>query len=450
MRTIKLSKGLNIEMPGKAAEKVAGAVASQEIAVVPDHFVGITPKVAVKEGDSVQAGSVLLYDKNHPEVKILSPVSGEVTAVARGERRKLLYVSVKANGQETQADLPKISTSGKKEEVAEAIFAAGFGALIRQRPYDVVANLANMPKAIFVSAFDSAPLAPDYNFILKGEEANLQAGLTALSRVAKVYYSVSPATSPALRNMKDVEVNEFVGKHPAGLVGVQMNHLDPVNKGEYVWSMNVQDVAMMGRYINSGKLDLTRKIAVAGAKVKDPAYVTVLAGSKIGDICRDNLIRDEHLRIINGNPLTGLRTSEEDALSPFAAQVTVIAEGDETDEMLGWAMPRLKKFSSTRLFATKLQQAFCKNRTYDFDARICGGERAFIMSGEYDRVFPMDILPEQLVKAMIARNLDHMEQLGAYEVAPEDFALCEFVCTSKIETQRIVREALDYMRKELE
>ncbi len=450
MATIKLKKGLNIKISGDAEAKVAGKVISQEVAIVPDYFEGMTPKVAVKEGDTVMIGSTILFDKKHPEVKVVSPVCGTIKQVARGERRKLLYVLIEQNGQAEQAALPTIDLKAGREVVLAAMLEAGFGAALRQRPYDVVANPAVAPKAIFVSAFDSAPLAADYNFVLKGEEANVQAGLNVLATIAKTYYSVSPATSAELRNMKGVEINEFIGAHPAGNVGVHINHLNPVNKEEVVWTINIMDVAMLGRYVNTGKLDFTRRVAIAGPKVKHPAYVETISGTAVAALTEGNVNLNETIRVINGNVLTGLNANNNGYLSPFANVVTVIAEGDQADELFGWAMPRFNKFSNSCLFFTKLQTLLCPKKQFDFDARILGGERAFIVSGEYDRVFPMDIMPEQLVKAMIARNLEKMEQLGAYEVAPEDFALCEFVCTSKIETQHIVREALNYMRKELE
>ncbi len=449
MKTIKLKKGLNIQMAGAAEQKLAGTIESKVVAIVPDHYEGITAKVAVKVGDAVKVGSPVLFDKNHPELKIVSPVCGVVKEVARGERRKLLYVAIERNG-ELQEELPAIDVKAGKEAVVNAIMTAGFGALLRQRPYDVIANPAVMPKAIFVSAFDTTPLAQDYNYVLAGEEKNVQEGLRALAAVAPVYYSVAPQTSAALRNMQGVEINEFVGNHPAGNVGVHINHLNPVNKGETVWTMNVQDVAMLGRYAVTGKLSFERIIAVAGPKVKAPAYVKTIAGTPVVEIVNGNVMNDETVRVINGNVLTGLKAAEGEVLSPFAGAVTAIAEGDHADELLGWAMPRFNRFSSTCLYLTKLQQLLCPKKKFEFDARICGGERAFIMSGEYDKVFPMDIMPEQLVKAMIAKNIDKMEQLGAYEVAPEDFALCEFVCTSKIQTQAIVRDALNYMRRELE
>lgn len=452
MRTIKLKKGLNIELAGKAALHVATISQPDTVAIVPDHFKGIIPKVAVKEGDTVKAGSVLLFDKNHPELKIVSPVSGIVAEIARGERRKLLYVSVKRDIETRYEQFGKINLNSSREEILNALLAAGFGAFIRQRPYDIVANPTVAPKAIFISAFDSAPLAPDYNFVLKGQASTIQTALSTLAKLTdgKVYYSINPHTSAELKNMKDVEITEFIGDHPAGNVGVQINHLNPINKGEVVWTLNIQDVALLGRFITTGVVNFTKTIAVAGPEVIEPTYVKAVYGTSISAITDCNVSKGINVRFINGNVLSGTQIFENGVLSPFANVISVIAEGDTADEFAGWAMPRLNKFSNSNLFATKIIRKIFPKAQFDFDARILGGERAFIMSGEMEQVFPMDILPEQLLKAMIAKNIDKMEQLGAFEVAPEDFALCEFVCTSKIELQKIVREALDYMKKELE
>lgn len=452
MKTIKLKKGLDIEISGNASLHVTSTSQPDTIAVVPDDFTGITPKIAVKEGDTVKAGSVLFFDKKHPELKIVSPVSGKVAEVARGERRKLLYVAVKRDIETTYQKFKTIDLNAKREDILSALLEAGFGALIRQRPYDVIANPTVHPKAIFVSAFDSAPLAPDYNFVLKGQASQVQTGLSILAKLTdgKVFYSVSPSTSVELRNMKDVEINEFVGPHPAGTVGVQINYLNPVNKGEVVWSINIQDVALIGRFATTGVVNLTKTIAIAGPEVIEPAYVKTVYGTSIANITDCNISKGVKVRYINGDVLSGTKVEANGVLSPFANVVSVIAEGNNTHEFIGWAMPRLNKFSNSNLFATKLIRKLCPKKQFEFDARILGGERAFIMSGELEKVFPMDILPEQLIKAMITKNLDKMEQLGAYEVAPEDFGLCEFVCTSKIEIQKIVREALDYMKKELE
>jgi Na+-transporting NADH:ubiquinone oxidoreductase subunit A len=452
METIKLKKGLDIAIAGRAECRVVSMTQPDVVKVVPDDYAGFTPKVVVKEGDSVKVGTTLLFDKRHPDLKIVAPVSGSVAEVARGERRKLLYVAIRRDGKQTCEDLAKIDLNASREQVLAAVLGAGFGALIRQRPYDVLANPEVAPKAIFVSAFDSAPLAPDYNFILKGRTAEVQAGLSTLAKLTdgNVYFSVAPTTAPDLRAAKGVVVTEFVGAHPAGCVGVQINHLNPVNKGEVVWTMNVQDVALLGHFALTGELNLERLIAVAGPEVIEPAYVRTVSGTAISSIVNCNLSHGVKVRVVNGNLLTGTKADEGATLSPFAGVVSAIAEGDHADEAFGWIMPRFSKFSNNALYLTKLLQKICPKKTFDFDARLLGGRRAFIVSGEMEKVLPMDIMPEQLVKAMIARNIDKMEQLGAYEIAPEDLALCEFVCTSKIEIQRIVREALDYMQKELE
>ncbi|MBQ0007645.1 MAG: Na(+)-translocating NADH-quinone reductase subunit A [bacterium] len=450
MNTIKIKRGLDIKIGGKAEERLSQTIMSKEIAIVPDQYVGLAPKLAVKEGDQVSIGTPVLFDKNHPALKVVSPVCGQVKSVVRGERRKLLSIVIERNdAAEQRADMPSLNTKSADETIA-VLCELGFSALIHQRPYDVVANPEVMPKAIFVSAFNTAPLGADYNFVYKDEAANIQAGLDVLVRIAKTYYSIAPSTCSELRNMKGVEVNEFAGVHPASNVGVHINHLNPVNKGEVVWTVPMFAVALIGRYANTGKSDWMQTIAVAGPKVKTPCYVKAIGCCQIGSIVKDNINADENIRIINGNVLTGLKATNEDFLSPMADCVNVIAEGDHEDELFGWMMPRFNKFSASRLYCSRLLSCLSPKKTYRFDARMLGSERAFIMSGEYDKVFPMDIFPEQLCKAMITRNIDKMEQLGAYEVAPEDFALCEFVCTSKIETQKIVREALDFMRKELE
>lgn len=451
MNSIKIKRGLDIKIGGKAEEKMGQTILSKEVAIVPDFYVGLAPKLAVREGDAVQIGTPVLFDKNHPELKVVSPVCGTVKAVNRGERRKLMSIVIERNDSADQmAEMPRFDNATTPENVVEVLCATGYAAMMRQRPYDVVANPAVMPKAIFVSAFCSAPLDADFSFALRDEAANIQAGLNILAKIAKTYYSVAPDTSAALRNMSNVEINEFAGPHPAGNVGVHINHLNPVNKGESVWTIALPTVAMIGRYATTGKMDWFENIAIAGPKVKEPMYVRTIVGTQVGSLVNGNLNADENLRIINGNVLTGTKSCNEDYLSPFVNCINVIAEGDHEDELFGWMMPRFNKFSASRLYCSQFFSFFCPKKTYKFDARMLGSKRAFIMSGEYDKVFPMDIYPEQLCKAMIAKNIDKMEALGAYEVAPEDFALCEFVCTSKIETQKLVREALDYMRKELE
>jgi Na+-transporting NADH:ubiquinone oxidoreductase subunit A len=322
---------------------------------------------------------------------------------------------------------------------------SGLFAFLRQRPYDVVANPDDAPKAIFVSAFNSMPLSQDFEYVLQGQEAEFQAGLSALAKLAKVYLGVSAKQSAkALTEAKDCEVNIFDGPAPAGNVGVQINHVSPINKGEVVWTLGAEEVIFLGRLLKTGTVDFTRTIALAGSEVKAPKYYKVKVGQKLTTLL-DGTINAEGARIISGNVMTGLKTCAEGFLGAHATEVNVIPEGDHADEMLGWIMPRFNTFSTHRSYFSWL---LGKKKEYVIDARVKGGERHMIMSGEYDKVFPMDIYAGYLVKAIIAGDIDRQEALGIYEVAPEDFAIAEFVDSSKLELQRIVREGLDILRKE--
>lgn len=443
---IKLRKGLDINLKGKANFETIRRIDSSEIALVPDSFGGVMPKVIVREGDCVKAGDALFVDKKYPEMKFASPISGTVKAVVRGDRRKVLYVKVKAD--ETQQfvdfgikDIEKLD--GKA--IKEALLASGLFSFIQQLPYAVTTTPDTMPKAIFVSAFRDMPLASDFEVELKGNEKDFQTGLTALSKIQKTYLGLSVhQTASVLVNAKDVEINVFDGKCPAGNVGVQVNHIDPINKGEVVWTIDPAAVIFFGRLFNTGKVDLRRVIAVAGSEVKNPSYAEILIGTPLSKVLDGQLKSTEHVRIINGNPLTGRKTTLEDFVGAHTSEVTVIPEGDDVNEFLGWILPRTNLFSVSKSYFSWLMG----KKTYNLDARIKGGERHMIMSGEYDKVLPMDIYGEYLIKAIIAEDIDKMEQLGIYEVSPEDFAVAEFVDSSKLELQKIVRNGLDMLRKE--
>lgn len=446
---IKIRKGLDIKLKGKAVETLSSASCTAQCAIVPDDFHGVKPKVVVRPGDVVKAGTVLFYDKNNPEVKFVSPVSGEVVAVNRGEKRKVLNIMINVgNGKEIEYETFKSCDPLKtaKEDLKQEMLDAGVWGFIKQRPYDVIANPADTPKAVFVSAFDSAPLAPDFDFVLNGQEKDFQTGLNVLSQFAPVYLGISGNTkSAALKNASNVTINQFDGPHPAGNVGIQINHVSPINKGEIVWTVNAQDVIVIGRLFNRGICDFKRIVALTGSEVVKTGYYNVMPGCNLAPLFEGNVAKGKHLRYIDGNVLTGKQTTPDAFLSFYSNQLTVIPEGDETHEAFGWIMPRFNQFSMNRSYFSWL---FPK-KEYTLDARIKGGERAIIMSNEYDRVFPMDIYPEYLLKAIIAKDIDQMEALGIYEVAPEDFALCEFVDTSKLEIQKIVREGLDYLKKEM-
>ena len=445
---IKLRKGLDINLKGKAAEEFMSVKEPGFYSLVPDDFTGITSKVVVKEQEYVMAGGPLFIDKNHPELKFVSPVSGVVTSVERGARRKVLNIVVEAAAEQDYEEFGKKDVNALNgESVKAALLEAGMFAFIRQRPYDVIADPTMYPKAIFVSVFDSNPLAPDFEFALKGEEANFQTGLDALSKMAKTYLSISvKQKAAALTQAKNVTITAFDGPNPAGNVGVQINHISPVVKGETVWTIGAEAVIFIGRLFNTGRVDMTRKVAVTGSEVLKPAYCKLKVGALLTNVFSGNVTTGRDLRYISGNVLTGKKVNPNGFLGAFDSQLTVIPEGDDIHEMLGWIMPRFNQFSVNHSYFSWL---LGNNKEYVLDARIKGGERHMIMSNEYDKVFPMDIFPEYLVKAIIAGDIDRMEALGIYEVAPEDFALCEFVCSSKVEVQRIVRAGLDMLRAEM-
>ena len=447
---IKLRKGLDIHLQGKAEEKKIQLKSNGRYALVPDDFEGVTPKVVVKEGDKVKAGDALFVNKQYPEVKFASPVSGTVREVVRGERRKVLCIKVDADAQQEFKDFGRKDVDKLvDDQVINALLDAGIFGYINQLPYAVSTNPSVKPKAIFVSALRDKPLAASFDFELKGQEEDFMTGMKALTRIAKTYLGVGKGSSlvsliPKLIS-NQVSVNVFDGKCPAGNVGVQVNHVNPVNKGEVVWTIGDPTVVLfIGRLFNEGKVNLKRTIALCGSEISNPAYVDMLVGEELSTLLSNSYDASKSVRIINGNVLTGKPTTKEGYLGAHSSEITVIPEGNDADEMLGWILPRLKQFSVNRSYFSWL----LGKKAYALDARVKGGERHMIMSGEYDKVLPMDIYGEYLIKAIITGDIDRQEALGIYEVAPEDFALAEFVDSSKLELQRIVREGLNILRKE--
>ena len=444
---IKIKKGLQIPLLGVSEETLKGRITSEFVRICPEDFHGITPKLAVKVGDTVKAGTALFYEKNHAEMLFASPVSGVVTEIERGAKRRILNIVIKADSSNIYEDFGKKSVASLSgDEVKRSILDAGIWFLIRQRPYDVAANPGKQPRDIFVTAFDTAPLAPSYDFVLNGQEEELQVGLDALAKLTtgKVYLSIGKkTTNKGLRDATNVVITEFDGPHPAGNVGVQINKLKPVNRGETVWTLNALDVLIIGRLFNKGVVDMTRTVALTGSEVKQTGYYRMVIGTELKSLFSNNVTEGISLRYISGNPLTGRKIDENGVLRAYDAQVTVIPEGDDVHEAFGWASLSPAKYSAGCTYPTL-------KKAYRLDARLLGGPRAIIVSNEYDKVFPMDIYPEQLIKSIIAFNIDKMEALGIYEVAPEDFALCEFVDTSKLELQHIVRTGLEMLRKEME
>jgi Na+-transporting NADH:ubiquinone oxidoreductase subunit A len=452
-QVIRIKKGLDINLKGKPQAVTRQAVSSREYTIYPDDFPGFIPKAAVKPGDKTLAGTAVLFDKNRPGIKVAAPVSGEIVAVNRGEKRKLLSIVIRADEkQEHEHFGEKDVKSLSPEAIKQALAGAGIFAFIRQRPYDRVADPNDTPRDIFVTGFYSAPLAPDTNYTLDGEETDFQTGLDALTLLTsgKVYLGIHASTQvPCLKNARNVETVLFEGPHPAGNVGVQINHIRPVNKGETVWTLHPESVLYIGRLFNRGIADFTRQVALTGSEVNeaDRAYYPMLPGVCIENLVKNRTGRPEHLRFISGNVLTGTRIAPNGSLHACDNQLTVIPEGDDTHDFFGWIKPGFRQFSVSRTYPAFLVQALTK-KEYTIDARIKGGRRAMIMSNEWEKVFPMDILPEFLIRAILAGNIDNMENLGIYEVAPEDFALCEFVDTSKMELQAIVRQGLDLIYKE--
>lgn len=446
---IKLNKGLDINLAGVAEQKLVSTKAAEKVTLVPDDFTGSTPKVVVKAGEAVNAGDVIFTDKLHPEIKFVSPVSGSVEEVVRGDRRKVLGIVIANDGKNTSVKLPTVNpASASADEIKSAMLNAGIWPFIKQRPYNVVANPEVQPRDIFVSAFDSAPLAPDFSFVVKGLEAELQLGISALAKLTsgKVYVGAKAGSNLQL---KDAEVYEFAGPHPAGNVGVQINHIKPINKGEVVWTVSAFDVIVIGRILG-GKLDFTRTITVAGSEIVAPAYAKVLPGQTLSSILDGKVKHTEYTqRFIAGNVLTGQNAGKDGVVGFFDNTVTVIPDGGDTDEMLGWITPGLNRYSTSCTSLSGLFGLF-KSKQWTLDARLKGGPRALIVSGEWEKVFPMDIYPEELYKAVISYNIDKMEALGIYEVAPEDFALCEFVDPSKTPVQQVIADGLVKLRKEME
>ncbi len=444
---IKLRKGLDINLAGKAVKEKVAMPQSTLFGLSPSSFPGITPKLAVKEGDHVLAGEPLFVSKQCQELGFASPVSGTVKAVVRGARRKVLMVTVEADPTQQAHDYGKADvTALDGEAVKNKLLEAGIFGYINQLPYGIVASPQTRPDGIFVSALRDMPLACDFEVELQGNEEAFKTGLKALARIATVHLGTgAKQTAQVLTSVEDVDLNVFDGPCPAGNVDVQINHVAPMSKDKTVWTVDPTAVIFIGRLFLTGKVDLTRTIAVAGSRVKAPSYTDVKVGTPLKDILAGRLEKTGHSRIINGNPLTGTKDSIDGFLGAHTSEVTVIPEGDDIDETLGWILPRTKQFSVNRSYFSWL---FGKKKTYDLDARVKGSERHMIMSGEYDKVLPMDIYAEYLIKAIIAGDIDKQEQLGIYEVTPEDFALAEFVDSSKLPLQRLVREGLDTLRKE--
>ena len=448
-KDIKIKKGLNINLKGEADKVTENAIISNFCTIRPDDFHSIIPKLVAKEGAKVKAGDTVFYDKANEAVKYASPVSGEVVEVLRGAKRKILAIKIKADKEQLHQDFGKFNlASASADSVKAHLLGSGCWPFVKQRPYDVVANPEKSPKAIFISGYASAPLVADSDYVLQGKEAELQAAVTALGMLTEgqVHISVGANSNSPLSSVSGATFHKVSGPHPSGNVGTLINRVDPVNKGEVVWTVNPQDLVIIGELLLTGKFNAERVVALVGSSVKKPRYFKTKIGSEIATMIYDNGVeKDGNDRIISGNVLSGKQVKPDGVLDYYSNTISVIPEGDDY-ELFGWNKPVFNKISTSR--ALTFSWLFPK-KAYDLNTNTNGEHRAFVTTGTYEEVFPLDIYPMQILKACMYKDLDEMEALGMYEVAPEDFALTEFVCVSKQPHQDIIRKGLDLMLKEI-
>ncbi len=445
---IKIKRGLNLKLIGEAVKSVLDMSNAEIFAIKPTDFIGITPKLLVKEGDTILAGTPLFYNKNNETVTFCSPVSGEIIEILRGDKRVVLEIKILADRKIKYVTFKKSNPNQLgREEIIEQLLHSGIWPFIRQRPYGIIANPGDTPKSIFISAFDSNPLAPDNDFIMTGKEIDFQTGLDALKKLTngKIHLNIKANSSPtsSFIQAQNVQINKISGPHPAGNVGTQIHHIDPINKGDVIWYINPQDVLIIGKLFNEGIFDATKTIALTGSQIENPKYYKTIVGTSIKKSIADGGLKKGKNRIISGSILSGSQIPADGYLGFYDAQITVIPEGNDF-EFMGWLTPGFNKFSMSRTFFSWLTP----NKKYNLNTNTHGEERPFVMTGQYEKVFPMDIYPVQLLKSILIEDIDMMEKLGIYEVIEEDFALCELVCTSKIKSQEIIRHGLDIMRKE--
>ena len=448
-KTIKLKKGFDINLVGKASNNIADTSVPEVFALKPEDYIGLQrPKLLVKEGDIVKAGTPVFHDKKDEHIMYCSPVSGEISEIKRGEKRVILEILIKADKEIQYEEFDKFSVSDlskqTREQLQTQMLKSGVWTNIIQRPFGVIANHEETPKAIFVSGFDSHPLAPDYGVIYKGQEQYLQAGFEVLKKftLGAVHFNLrGNAEIPSVfSQVKGVEINKVSGKHPAGNVGVQIHHINPINKGDLVWTLNPWGVILIGKLFLEGHYDASKIVALVGSEVSTPQYYKSFAGASIKNMIENN-IKSEHVRFISGNVLTGSKIDKEGYIGYYDNMVTVIPEGDE-HEFLGWILPTFKKLSFHRAFGLLANTS----KEFSINTNANGEPRAFVQTGAFERVTPMDILPTHLLKAILAEDFDDMEGLGIYEVIEEDLALCEFIDVSKHDVQSIVREGLDLIQ----
>ena len=447
-KDIRIKKGLDINLIGAAEQTTSKAVLSNVYALNLEDFHGVSPKLLVKEGAEVKAGEPIFYNKNVEDMRFVSPVSGEIVEIIRGARRRILTIKILADKEQVYQTSKTIAIDNvDAASLKKTLLASGCWPFIMQRPYAVVANPDATPKSIFISGYTTAPLAADVDYVLRGKEKELQAAVTALSKMTpgQVHVSVGNTETSAFTNLNNITIHKVSGPHPAGLVGTQINKLDPINKGQVVWTVSPQDLVIMGEFLLTGKFNAERTLALAGSSIKVPKYYTTKIGAEISTVLYASGVKEDKFRLINGDVLTGSKTTPDGHIGFYNNTITAIPEGDDY-EFFGWNKPVFNKISSTRALTFSW---LSKTKKYDLDTNTNGEHRAFVVTGRYEEVFPLDIFPLQLLKACMVKDLDEMEQLGLYEVAPEDFALTEFICISKQPHQQIIREGLDLMYQEI-
>jgi Na+-transporting NADH:ubiquinone oxidoreductase subunit A len=443
-----LKKGHDILLEGEAEKAIDHDVQTNTIGVQPQNFIGMSPipKVVPEVGSTVKAGDTLFFDKKRPEIKYSAPVSGEVIEIKRGAKRAIAEIIILKDKEVQYRTFDKFDlANGSREDLVNYMLESGVWSFIRQRPFDLIANPADIPTNIFVSTFDSAPLAPDLNFVVAGKEASFQKGLDVLAKLTggKVFLGLNAkgknAPHAAFTSATGVERRWYNGAHPSGNVGIQIHHTAPVNGDNKAWVLGVQEVISIGTLFNEGKYDASRTVVITGAEVKNPKYVQTYIGANIGDLLKGN-VEGEDCRMISGDVLSGKQTTAEGFLNYFDDQITVIKEGDYY-EMFGWLLPLAPRPSISKTYPNFL----FKDYKFTPDTNTHGEKRAFVVTGQYEQVLPMDVYPQHLMKAILVNDFERMEGLGIYELSEEDVALCEFVCTSKQPLQAILREGLDAM-----
>ena len=446
-KNVKIKRGMDIPLEGKPSTHIHAISSSTTFAIKPTDFKGLIPKLRIKQGEEVSVGDCLFTDKKNDKICFTSPVSGEVAEIVRGDRRAITAIKILADSSEYKSKEFDIQNYPSKnvDEIKAILLESGLWPFITQRPYGVIADTEVTPKSIHVSGFDSSPLAADLGVSLRGQESQLETGFKILNMLSEggVYLNLHAKKDNTIyQNIKDVKVSYFDGPHPSGLVGVQINNLDPINKGDIVWTIKPQHVAFIGKLFETGKLDFEQNIVIAGSEVKEPAYYTTRLGASVDSLMNDNY-KSENVRVISGNVLTGTKIDKDGYLGFFDNQVTVIPEGNQY-ELLGWLFP---SYARPTLSPSLPISKYLK-KSFNVNTNPHGEPRAYVVTGQYEKVLPMDIMPQQLIKAVMAKDLELMENLGIYEVIEEDMALCEFVCTSKINVQQVLSEGLELMAEE--